>query len=65
MKGTAVAKAFGLSDNNNATQSVSRSRSLGRDLNFGPSEYEAGVQTTRPRPSVFGSFAELFTDKDV
>jgi hypothetical protein len=23
------------------------------------------VQTTRPRPSVFGSFAELFTDKDV
>jgi hypothetical protein len=28
------------------------SRSLGRDLNSGPPEYEAGVLTTQPRRSV-------------
>jgi hypothetical protein len=30
------------------------SRSLGRNLNPGPPEYEAGVLTTRPRRSVSG-----------
>jgi hypothetical protein len=33
------------------------SRSPGRDFNQGPPEYEAGVLTTRPRPSTVLGFA--------
>jgi hypothetical protein len=36
----------------NTTKIFEDSRSPGRDLNFEPSEYEAGVLTTRPRCSV-------------
>jgi hypothetical protein len=37
-------------------------RSLGRNLSLGFTEYEAGVLTTRPRRSVWHSYADTRSD---
>jgi hypothetical protein len=50
--GMALFKVLSRHSSGGTEENHEKPRSLGKDLNPGPTEYDAGVLTTRPRRSV-------------